>query len=469
MEERNHALNILVKTTQRETFSQEIRSLESSSKRTQLARQLKLYLDENGLLRCAGRIQNAPVEEQTKYPLLLPTQHSLTTLIINDAHEQTHHAGVNSTIAKIQLKYWIPRIRQCVKSKLRRCFECTRISGRPYSAPDPPPLPKVRVNYDYPFSVTGVDFTGALITKGQHNELSKTYICLFTCAATRAVHLEIVTDLSEESFLLAFKRFTARRSVPKIMISDNATTFKAAAERITRSNRNNRIQEKLADNGTEWKFIPNRAPWFGGYWERLIGLTKKSIKATLGKACVTTEMLNTIVIEIEGTLNHRPITYISTDITDAEPLTPAHLLYGRRLDNVPDEQSENDNTDNMHTKVNKYYQRLRELICHFRSRWMHEYLTSLREFHRVTGNNEQSIKVGDIVQVHNDCNRINWKLAVVQDLVRGKDGLVRSAVIRTDSGITNRPIVKLYPLEIHHKLDERPVNFCAREKYRDTV
>ncbi|XP_071123866.1 uncharacterized protein [Mytilus edulis] len=282
----------------------------------------------------------------------------------------------------------------------------------PYSAPDPPPLPKDRVNYDYPFSVTGVDFTGALYTKGKHNELSKTYICLFTCAATRAIHLEIVTDLTEESFMLAFKRFVARRSTPRIMLSDNATTFKAAAEKITRSSQDSRIQLKLADQRTEWKFIPNRAPWFGGFWERLIGLTKKSIKAILGKSCVTTEMLNTIIIEIEGTLNNRPITHISTDIKDPEPLTPAHLLYGRRLDNQSEQIIDSVTSEDLQVKLNKNLQRNNELINHFRSRWKHEYLTSLREFHRTSGRNEQTIQIGDIVQVHNDTNRIMWKLAV---------------------------------------------------------
>ncbi|XP_071128314.1 uncharacterized protein [Mytilus edulis] len=455
VEERCKALKVLIMTVQQETFKDEIESLNSSSqKKVPLVRQLKLYTDKNGLLRCTGKIQNAPVKESTKYPLLLPTHHSLTSLIVMDAHTKTLHAGLNSTIAYIQQKYWIPRIRQCVKSQIRKCVQCIKISGMPYSAPDPPPLPKDRVNYDYPFSVTGVVFTGALYTKGKHNELSKTYICLFTCAATRAIHLEIVTDLTEESFILAFKRFVARRSTPRIMLSDNATTFKAAAEKITRSNKDNRIQEKLADQGTEWKFIPNRAPWFGGFWERLIGLTKKSIKAILGKSCVSTEMLNTIVIEIEGTLNNRPITHISTDIKDPEPLTPAHLLYGRRLDNQSEQNIDSVTSEDLHVKLNKNLQRNNELINHFRSRWKHEYLTSLREFHRTSGRNEQTIQIGDIVQVHNDTNRIMWKLAVVQDLVRGKDGLIRSAVIKTDTGITNRPIVKLYPLEIRSTHDD---------------
>ena len=92
-------------------------------------------------------------------------------------------------------------------------------------------------------------------------------------------------------------------------------------------------------------------------------------------------------------------------------------------------------------------ERQNHLLEHFRTRWRNEYLTSLREFHRATGNNIQTIKKGDVVQVYSDSNRVIWKLAIVQDLIRGKDGFVRSAIIKTDTGITNRPIVKLYPLE----------------------
>ena len=119
-------------------------------------------------------------------------------------------------------------------------------------------------------------------------------------------------------------------------MSDNATTFKAAAEKLqTLLDKPSSIEEKIAKYGVEWKFIPNRAPWFGGWWERLIGLTKNAIKKVLGRSFVKMEMLRTIVTEIESVLNNRPITYISTDITDPQPLTPSHLLYGRRLDSLP--------------------------------------------------------------------------------------------------------------------------------------
>ena len=120
-------------------------------------------------------------------------------------------------------------------------------------------------------------------------------------------------------------------------------------------------------------------------------------------------MLNTVIIVIEGTRNNRPITHISTDIKDPEPLTLAHLLYGRRLDNQSEQNIDSATSEDLHVKLNKNLQRNNELINHFRSRWKHEYLTSLHEFHRTSGRNEQTIQIGDNVQVHNDTNRIMWK------------------------------------------------------------
>ncbi|XP_033745623.1 uncharacterized protein LOC117331137 [Pecten maximus] len=146
---------------------------------------------------------------------------------------QNHHCGLGSTITLLRQRFWIPAIRQLVNSVLRKCVICRKVSGKPYTAPDPPPLPKDRVTMDRPFTVTGVDFSGALYIKsGKGSETTKVYICLFTCANTRAVHLEIVPNMTEESFLMAFRRFISKKSLPRIMIPDNDCTFVAAAEDI---------------------------------------------------------------------------------------------------------------------------------------------------------------------------------------------------------------------------------------------
>ncbi|XP_071176407.1 uncharacterized protein [Mytilus edulis] len=132
-------------------------------------------------------------------------------------------------------------------------------------------------------------------------------------------------------------------------------------------------------------------------------------------------MLQTFVTEIEKIMNDRPLTYVSTDIIDSEPLTPAHLLYGRRVTTLPYPRTEMDNINDTYaltaSDISKRAQRLSTLIEHFWNRWKSEYLTSLREFHKKTGDNTINIKIGDVVQVHDDKSRIKWKTAVVGKLL----------------------------------------------------
>jgi len=244
----------------------------------------------------------------------------------------------------------------------------------------------------------------------------------------------------------------ARRSLPIVMMSDNATTYTSAAEELSKLMKSEEIATVLGREGTVWKFIPKKAPWFGGYWERLIGLTKMAVKKTLGRAHVNLVTLQTVIAEVEATLNDRPLTYISDDNSDPEPLTPAHLLHGRRLVRLPHERSTieelNDPSYLDADQLRRDAKKQSILLEHFTNRWKHEYLTSLREFYRPTGRGGEQVKIGDVVLVHDDCVRVNWKLAVVESLAEGNDGLVRSATIRTRNGVTSRPVSKLYPLEV---------------------
>ena len=262
-----------------------------------------------------------------------------------------------------------------------------------------------------PFTVTGVDFTGALYVRDHAGNETKAYICLFTCASTRAIHLELVPDLSEYSFMLAFRRFCCRQSVPKKMISDNGTTFQAASKTIRKLFQSITIQEHLTEKGTEWLLIPKRAPWYGGFWERLVGLTKTTLKKVLGRSHVSYKELQTVITQTQATLNDRPLTYTPTNPTDPEPLTPAHLLHGRKVTTLPYQASPPD-ADVVANAIESDYSTLikrahqqKKMIDHFRDRWKLEYLTALREYHSTTGQNTQTIKQGDVVQIHDERTR----------------------------------------------------------------
>ena len=474
--ELHNARNEWIKNCQQVTYHKEISSmLSKSSPRTALVRQLRLFFDNTGVLCCGRRIHNAPVSESAKFPHLLPPKDPFTELLICDAHVRQLHAGVNSTLTALRLWYWIPAGLQRVKKAISRCVTCKKISGLPYDLPDPPPLPKSRLQQAEPFTVTGVDFTGALHIR-EAGVQRKVYICLFTCAATRAVHLEVVADLSVQTFLLAYRRFAARKSVPLQTISDNASTYLSAAEELTELFQSQSLKESLSRQGINWQFIPKRAPWHGGFWERLIGLTKTALKKVLGRASLDLTTLQTIIVEIEAILNDRPLTHVSSDVMDEEPLTPAHLLYGRRIIALPhisveqDEILDPDYNQGGNAEIQKKSKCIALLLQHFWTRWRQEYLTSLREFHKTTGNNNVAVKVGDVVLVHDEGSRINWKIAVIEELLPGRDGHVRAVNIRTQGGKTNRPISKLYPLEISAQPQENlppsvPRSNCPVDPY----
>ena len=203
----------------------------------------------------------------------------------------------------------------------------------------------------------------------------------------------MVSDFTVQTFLLAFRRFSSRKSLPTIMISDNASTFLATAEDLQKLFESEILQRELGRHNVTWRFIPKRAPWYGGFWERMVGLTKQAIKKTLGRAFVTLQQLETIVIEIEAMLNDRPLTYVSTDLSDPEPLTPSHLLFGKRIRQVlhplndPEELKDPTYVSDsaMREKVNKHTAMMEK----FWNRWRTEYLTSLREFYKVSGHNKE--------------------------------------------------------------------------------
>ena len=156
--------------------------------------------------------------------------------------------------------------------------------------------------------------------------------------------------------------------------------------------------------------------------------------------------------EVEAVLKNRPLTYCSLDIKDMDPITPSHLLLGRSTISLPYQDVQDDEDDDPtygdDTDLRQRTKRQALLFKHFWTRWQKEYLTALREFHRSTGNNTQVVGVGDVVQIHDDTPRIQWRLGVIEGLNKGNDGLIRSVNIRTSTGRTNRPLAKLYPLEV---------------------
>ena len=415
----------------------------------QWQKQLGLFEDETGVLRCRGRIQNATVPYTTKHPSLLCKNHHFTLLIVRRAHEAVLHNSVRETLAEIRAKFWIVKGRSFVRSVIHRCHICRRYEGKSYGAPPPPPLPSFRVEEAPPFTFLGVDFAGPLFIKGTTGS-RKVWICLYTCCVVRAVHLDLVADLTTPCFLLSFRRFVARRGLPRKILSDNGKTFEAAAKSL---------------HQVKWQFNVPKAPWWGGVFERLIRSTKRCLKKTIGQAKLTYDELLTALTEVENVINSRPLSFMSTADLE-EPLTPSHLIVGRRLMNTPDystcESEDEDSTFEVSCDtLTRRARHLNSSIDKFWRRWQREYLVELRESHKLFNkwSNAPRVSVNDIVIIHEDNQpRGTWPLGRVEEVLRGRDGEERAAVVRVAGGGRKaqrlcRPVQKLYPLEMVSEFD----------------
>ncbi|XP_038162876.1 uncharacterized protein LOC119797746 [Cyprinodon tularosa] len=454
-EELHEAGKYWIKVIQNQSFSSEIQSLKTG-KCTQAdsrIRQLKPFLDQDELLSVGGRLQHSDFSYREKHPWILPSDHRYTEMLVHYQHEKVMHAGVRDTLVQTREQFWILRARQVVKKVVSRCVFCKRFkakAGQQTTAP----LPKDRITESPPFEITGVDFAGPLYVKTQ-NSMTKAYIALFTCAVTRAVHLELVSDLSTENFLLALKRFVSRRGLCKVIYSDNAKTFKRADQdlkELWKGIKDPQLQEFFSEKGITWRFIAERAAWWGGFWERLVRSVKVILRKVLGRAKLGFEEVCTILAEAEAIINSRPLTYVHNDVDEPQPLTPSHFLVGQRLTCLPPKPFP---AETIHPTANKeemtrrwrYRQRL---MTNFWNRWRREYLLDLKSAHRCDSQQPSLLKVGDVVLIGEDnLPRQSWKMGRIQELFPGRDGLVRSCAVRTCSGaLLRRPVQLLYSLEI---------------------
>lgn len=421
-------------------------------------KQFGLYSDEEGIWRCGGRLDRADISPAAKHPIILPRGHHLTALIVRRAHERVCHNGIKETLTEVRARFWIIKGRSLVRKLIHQCTICRRYEGPHYQVPPPPPLPEFRVSEQPPFTFTGVDFAGPLyIRYPGSKETCKVWICLFTCCVIRAVHLDLVPNMTTTAFMRCFKRFVSRKGFPRRIISDNGRTFKCAAKELRALLKQREVQQYLACNQIKWTFNVERAPWWGGVFERLVKSTKRCLRKVVGRARLFYDELSTVLTEIEAVINCRPLTYISAEDLD-EPLTPSHFLYGRRIQNLPDGLSEEHGEEEFAVAQPCLSKRLRHLnatLNQFWKRWRGEYLLELRDAHRRHGGRLDAIppSVGDIVLVEDEGKpRGLWQLARVSSLITGRDGHPRGAVLHVPSsgsqGTLQRPLQHLFPIEV---------------------
>lgn len=307
-------------------------------------------------------------------------------------------------------------------------------------------LPKQRVVPSRAFHVTGVDYAGpySIIGKGgRHRVYVKAYVAIFVCFSTKAVHLELVSDLTSQAFIATLTRFVSRRAIPAQIQSDNGTTFGGANTELERlytflEENKKEISDFALSKGIEWFFNPPTGSHFGGLWEAAVKSMKAHLKTVLWDKTFTFEELSTLLTQIEACLNSRPLTPLSSDPDELDVLTPGHFLVGGPLTALPSEPL----VDIPENRV-KLYLRREKVMQLFWKRWSKEYLNTLQQRSKWRTMKDE-LKINDLVLlIEENTPPLTWRKGRIQELHKGKDGLCRVATVKTKAGVFTRPIVKL--------------------------
>ena len=398
---------------------------------------LNLHPNDDGVLVCHGRIQG-------EYPIYVPYESVLAEKLIQDAHKSTLHGGVGLTMTKVRERYWIPHLRRLVKRTIKACAGCKRFQAVAFKNPPAGPLPKDRTEGNTPFEVIGVDYAGPLEYKATKKKTGKAYVLLYTCSLTRAIHLELLPTLETQDFIKSFKAFVARRGRPKKVYSDNGGTFVGAERWLRKVMDDEKFNDILARNNIVWQFNLSRAPWWGGQFERLVGLMKQALQKSIGRGLLTWKELEELLLDVEVALNGRPLSYVEDD-HQLPILTPNVMLYTQS--NLIPELDLHRVEDADLRKRAKYLQRCKQVLW---NRWTSEYVRALREQHNLKhGSNTTTLAEGDVVIIRGDeKDRNKWKLGIVKELIKGRDGILRAAKLRSGRGFLERAVQQLYPLKL---------------------
>ena len=435
-----------VSRSQLQAFRRDLESLKMDkgvSKDSNL-RALHPFLDASGLLRVGGCVANSTFSYSRRHPVILHGRHELTTLIIRAEHLRLLHAGPTLVNSSLGRRYYIVGQRVAVRSITRACVTCKRISAKPHPQ-IMGQLPLERVTPGIIFDKVGIDYAGPVSLKlGRVRKptIVKAYICVFVAVSVKAVHLELVSDLTSESFIACLRRFVARRGKPSSIWSDHGSNFVGASRELVEFLEHQKsvaaIPDFCASQGIQWSFIPEQAPHFGGLWESAVKSTKSHLKRILGNVNLTFEELATVLTQVEACLNSRPLVSLPCCEDGIDVLTPGHFLVGQPLEALPDPPS-----SFRALTILRRWNLCQSLTRQFWRRWSADYFTSLRRFSKwhVPSRN---LKKGDIVLLQEDSLvPTRWPLGRITDTYPGKDGIVRVVTVRTASGTYRRPIVKV--------------------------
>ncbi|KAL0861187.1 hypothetical protein ABMA27_009669 [Loxostege sticticalis] len=404
---------------------------------------IQTFVDENGIIRLNTKLALSTGDRDFKFPIVLPGAETIVRRLVEQRHIDLQHAGVQTLMCNLRQTFWIVGQRRLIRSIVSQCIRCKRFKAKRFQAPTGG-LPIERMKGNAAFQFSGVDLAGPLLLRSG----TKAWIVLFTCATYRAVHLEVVESLSTSEFLMALRRFVARRGRVDCLFSDNGTNFRGLDNAFSSLDWDE-IQRFSSITRIKWNFLPPAAPWWGGFYERMIGFMKQILRRVLGRAAVTLVELHTVLCDCEAVINSRPLTCMG-DQNELQPLTPSSFIQPLPHVHVTDFDEIDKKTLNLRQR---YCQKLREDL---RKRFKEEYISSLIQ--RGKRLKHVPLQVRDVVLLEGDSQfskRITWPLAIVEELHEGTDGVCRVARVRTADGVKVRPVQRLFALEVPNDRPDR--------------
>ena len=466
---------LAIKTMQRNCFSEILETLEKGKRVTANEfLKLKLFLDDKGIIRIHGRLADEFFKHSNK-PILFGYRHPLTVLFILDRHRLYNCSPVDFTLNKIRREIHSVKLRRQIREIIHRCIPCRRLIGKPFKYPQDPPLEAYRTRCSRPFYTCGVDFIGPFQVCNSGN-ITKVYIIIFSCLVSRAIYLSLVADRTTETFLRSLTGLSARHCEPALFISDNEGAFKKANKVL------HFISKSVAfkNTGITWKFLPSRASWMGGVYERLVQIIKIELMKIQNKAQFNLMEWRSHLAEVESLVNDRPLTYVSDDAENPEVITPKAIIHGCL------------NETNLATDTNidkaiiamkelqsdpvKLYRDKQKLKEQFHNKLYEEYIQALNvsayRKNKSQGKYCRYIpEVGGVVSIKDPDVSFGGRLAYITKLIPSSDGLIRKVEVKTTvpnprTSLTKnlktvhriKAINHLIPLELKVEMDEHPVN-----------
>ncbi|KAL7841272.1 hypothetical protein SRHO_G00249630 [Serrasalmus rhombeus] len=438
VDELERAENAVISYVQNSSFHEEVEALQKG-KQVKLTSNIS-SLDpilENGILRVGGRFNKMAMPISQQHPAILPKNSHISRLIMRHIHQTLGHSGRNHVLSKLRQHYWIPSANSLARRTIKECVLCRRLQGKP-GEQKMADLPAERITPDLPpFTHVGIDYFGPIeVKKGRGT--AKRYGVIFTCLVSRAIHLEVANSLDTDACINALQRFICRRGPVSTIRTDQGTNFIGSHRELDNSLKDvdhEKIHETLTKDGIKWMFNPPFAPHHGGVWERLIKSLKKILHSLFREQILDDDGLLTALCEVETIMNDRPLTTVSDNPLDLEPLTPNHLLRMKVQPVMPPGIFQS--TD---LYVRRRWKQVQYITDLFWKWWIREYLPIMQKRSKWNLIKRNFLPNDLVVIVDDKAPRNSWLLGRILKTFPDKQGLVRTALIKTKNSVLQRPV-----------------------------